>query len=133
MSGRFELERVRVTGSRLYFVGVMVTRLLILRTWAAVELLIIFQIAFGHVKIQYRLILKLFYNECTHLKCRDFIIKKKNGSSRSACQNIKVCFAQAFEGYCFIHLVFKLRIFFLSSDAFCSNAESVALDIDWPV
>ena len=41
------------------FVGVMVTRLLILRTRAAVELLIIFQIASGHVKIQYRLILKL--------------------------------------------------------------------------
>ena len=74
--------------------------------WAAVELLIIFQIAFGHVKIQYRLILKLFYNECTHLKCRHFIIKKKNGSSRSACQ-IKLL-----KGTVSFHLGFKLRIFF---------------------
>ena len=111
----------------------MVTRLLILRTWAAVELLIIFQIAFGHVKIQYRLILKLFYNECTHLKCRHFITKKKNGSSRSACQNIKVCFAQAFEGYFFISFGFQTTNFFSFIGAFCSNADSVALDIDWSV
>ena len=113
--------------------GVMVTRLLILRTWASLELLIIFQIAFGHVKIQYRLTLKLFYNECTHLNCRHLIIKKKNGSSRSACQKLKFVSLKLLKGTVSFHLVFKLRIFFLSSDAFCSNAESVALDIDWPV
>ena len=89
----------------------MVTRLLVLRTWAAVELLIMFQIAFGHVKIQYRLVLKLYDNECTHLKCRHFITIKKNGSSRSSFQNIKVCFAQAFEGYCFISFGFQTTSF----------------------
>ena len=46
-------------------------------------------------------------------------------------KNIKVCFAQAFEGYCFISFGFQTTNFFSVIGAFCSNAKSVALDINW--
>lgn len=48
-------------------------------------------------------------------------------------KTLKFVSLKLLKGTVSFHLVFKPRIFFLSSDAFCSNAESVALDIDWSV